>query len=81
MHQQASSTTKLLIIQYYFPALSLGTLLSHSKLFSITQMGSAVKFIFTDYTRLTSLGGETSLSMMLATLGDAIEKVTDLAVF
>ena len=40
-----------------------------------SQMGSAVKFLFTDYTRLTSLGGETSLSMMLATLGDAIEKV------
>ena len=38
-------------------------------------MGSAVKFIFTDFTRLTSLGGETSLSMMLATLGDAVEKV------
>ena len=43
---------------------------------SLIQMGSAVNFLFTDYTRLTSLGGETSLSMMLATLGDAIEKVT-----
>ncbi|XP_041105586.1 kinase D-interacting substrate of 220 kDa-like isoform X1 [Polyodon spathula] len=33
-----------------------------------------VRFLFTDYNRLSSLGGETSMAEMIATLSDACEK-------
>lgn len=33
-----------------------------------------VRFLFTDYNRLSSVGGETSLAEMIATLSDACER-------
>lgn len=32
------------------------------------------RFLFTDYNRLSSVGGETSLAEMIATLSDACER-------
>ena len=34
---------------------------------------SALRFLFTDYNRLSSVGGETSMAEMIATLADACE--------
>lgn len=33
-----------------------------------------VRFLFTDYNRLSSVGGETSMAEMIATLSDACER-------
>lgn len=35
---------------------------------------SFVRFLFTDYNRLSSVGGETSMAEMIATLSDACER-------
>lgn len=37
-------------------------------------MSSSSRFLFTDYNRLSSVGGETSMAEMIATLSDACER-------
>lgn len=41
---------------------------------SIQRVFFSFRFLFTDYNRLSSVGGETSLAEMIATLSDACER-------
>lgn len=40
----------------------------------LLSLGAWGRFLFTDYNRLSSVGGETSMAEMIATLSDACER-------
>ncbi|CAH1776765.1 unnamed protein product [Owenia fusiformis] len=72
--ESAYGVSRYLAIKFSSLRLLLQVIFQRTPSTKVREKTSTVKFLFTDHTRLSSVGGEKSVAYMIGTLCDAIEK-------